>query len=79
MKKIKVKRLYKGFASVRDYIVQDCIDKKKSLQITCGSEVMTISWDNLYKFCQLNKQPFESKYSNRKYVLYDYYFKSDII
>jgi hypothetical protein len=52
--------------------------KKIRLQIICEKEIMTISWDNLYKFCQLNKQPFESKYSNKKYVLYDYYFKSDI-
>jgi hypothetical protein len=31
MKKIKVKKLYKGFASIRSYIIQKCINEKKPL------------------------------------------------
>ena len=76
-KKVKIKRLYKGFASVRSYIVQDCIDNKKSLQLICGTETMTIPHENLSKFLQLNKQSFESIYSNIHYKLYDYFFKPD--
>jgi hypothetical protein len=77
MKKVKIKKLYKGFASVRSYIIQKCIDEKKPLQITYGKETMTIPFENLHKFCQLNKQTFDSVYSNIKYSLYDYYFKED--
>jgi hypothetical protein len=77
MKKVKVKKLYKGFASIRSYIIQKCIDEKKPIQITYGKETMTITFENLHKFCQLNKQTFDSVYSNIKYNLFDYYFKPD--
>jgi hypothetical protein len=76
-KKVKIKRLYKGFASVRSYVVQKCIDEKESIQIICGEDKMTISWEDLHKFRQLNKRLFESMYANMRYTLCDYYFKAD--
>jgi hypothetical protein len=77
MKKTQVKRLYKGFASIRSYIVQKCIDKKESLLIIYGKEKMSISWENLYKYVQLNKQVYGSIYNNIKYTLCDYFWRPD--
>ena len=77
MKKTKIKRLYKGFASIRSYIVQKCINNKESLQIILGKEKMTISWGDLHKFAQLSKQTFGSIYSNITYSLCDYLWRPD--
>jgi hypothetical protein len=77
MKKYKIKKLFKGYASVRNYVVENCIIEKKPLQITYGKQIMTIFPENLTKFIQLNKQIYGSIFDNNYYRLYDYYFVPD--
>ena len=77
--KIKVKKLFCGHLSVRDYIVQKCIDKKEDLVINFNNRIMTVSLEILKqsksKFCQF---AFNSQYrENFKYKLIDFPFIAD--
>ena len=79
MKTTKVKRLYSGLASVRDYIVEECLKRKDGLIIEVDNEKMTIPFERLdrLKF-QIKKTKFESKYNPGEfYELYDFKFTPD--
>lgn len=70
------KKLFNGFASVRDYIVKDCIEKRESLVIVYKGDKMTIPFEFLTEW-QLHKKEFKSKYGTGNYTLYDYKFIDD--
>lgn len=73
LKKIKIKRLWHGFASVRDYLVEEAKKKKQGLEIYCleKNEKIIIPYRDLDKGYK-NKQEFDSRYQNKKYKLIDY-------
>jgi hypothetical protein len=79
MKSCKIKRLFNGFASVRSYIVEDCIKNNEGLQILYGGETMTITHAALSgkEPFQIHKKEFTSKFSGESYELYDFKFKPD--
>lgn len=78
MKKIKIKKLYKGYASVRGYIIEDCLEKKIPLQITYKDQTMTLEGNRLLMYKTLSNQTFSSLYSDKNYKLYDYVWTPDI-
>ncbi len=78
MKRVKVKKLYKGFASVRDYIIKDCLKKETGIIIEYGNKYMTVPYEKLKSALQLHRKKFESKFSDRKYELIDFKFYPDL-
>lgn len=73
LKKIKIKRLWHGFASVRDYLVEEAKQKKQGLEIYCleKNDKIIVPYKDLDKGYK-NEQEFDSRYGNKKYTLIDY-------
>lgn len=69
--KTKIKRLWHGNASLRNYFVENCIKKQRDIEITCGKEKMTIKWQDLDKGIR-NKEWFHSQHRNQIYCLIDF-------
>jgi len=74
---IKVKKLYNGCASIRDYVVQKCIDENKEIQVHYKNFMMSLTIGDLKNSFQFHKKKFESKYSELKYQLIDFKFRPD--
>ena len=74
----KVKKLWHGDISVRDYIIKKAINKKEDLKIilTKTGEEMVIDWDKLFKG-KRNKEIFKSKHNSLEYYLIDYLWKPE--
>lgn len=72
-KKIKIKRLWHGFASVRDYLVEEAKQKKQGLEVFCleKNDKIIIPYKDLDKGFR-NKEEYDSRYGNKKYTLVDY-------
>lgn len=79
MKTFTVNRLFKRMASVRDYLVDDCIKNKEGFIIECEGKKMTIPFEKLDKIkFQIQKTKFPSKYNpDQSYELYDFVFTPD--
>ena len=77
-KEIKVQRLWNGLASVRDYVLIDCIGKKRNIVFKYNGEKMTVTWDRLSSSgFWTSKKDHISKYTGKKYRLIDFKFKKD--
>jgi len=74
-----VKKLYMGKAEVRDYDVQECINKGESMKIQYGTDVMTLSPEELVTKLESKSKRFESKMGQKSYVLYGYLWNPDQI
>lgn len=74
--RVQVKRLFHGFASIRDYIVEKAKRNKESIVIECNDETMTIAWRDLDKGFK-NYELFTSKHDDRQYALIDYDWIAD--
>ena len=72
-----VKKLYMGRAEVRDYNVQECIDKNENFQIQFEDDVMTLTPEELTTKLKSKSQRFESKMDGKSYVLYGYNWEPD--
>jgi hypothetical protein len=70
----KVKKLFNGFASVRDHIIKNCISSRSNLVIEFEDKKMTVPLSKLKNPFQLHKKEFVSKYDGSKYKLYDFKF-----
>lgn len=71
---IRIKRLFHGFATVRDYQVEACIKNKQAMTIEFDGQSMVIPWNTLetgYK----NTEIFKSKHTNKFYCLIDFDWK----
>lgn len=79
MKKTKIKRLWHGLASVRDYIVDGAVRAKEELlvDLTGKGESMLLSLEDLGKG-KRNKEKFRSKHDGRFYSLVDFKWKPQI-
>lgn len=72
MKKVKVKKLFRGCVSVRDYIVTEAIRNNEPLQIKFDNNVMVLQPSEL-KEKQVDKSEIlQSKFGDQKYQLIDY-------
>jgi hypothetical protein len=71
--KVKVKKLWMGHASVREYIVKKCIAKKEDLTIQVYDSVKTFPYKSL-KGHLLNSmgEEFKSKFDGKIYRLIDF-------
>ena len=72
--KYKVKKLFNGFASIRDHIIKKCINSGSNLIIEFEDKRMTVPFSKLKDPFQLHKKEFISKYDGSKYKLYDFKF-----
>jgi hypothetical protein len=74
----RVKKLFKGYASIRDYIVEECIKNGEPLEIWLDLNHMTVPTDVLKERFQLHKQQFRSLYNfHQQYGLMDFKFQAD--
>ena len=72
--RVEVKKLFRGYASVRSYIVEQCIKEKDVLEIVCNQGIMTILAEDIEKKKkQLFPKKFKSKY-NDSYFIYVFIF-----
>ncbi len=77
LKKVKVKKLYMGHVSIRDYIVEKSLEKQQGIIINFNDRKMTIPLERLKVTFQIHKQKFQSKFSEKKYELLDFEFIPD--
>ena len=70
----KVKKLFNGFASIRDHIIDKCLDSECDLIIEFEDKEMTVPLSDLDNPFQLHERDFISKYNGTKYKLYDFKF-----
>ena len=74
---MKILKLFNGFASIRDYIVKDHINRQAPLVIEYGNRRMTLTPSDLVrKATQLTKEKILSKWQG-EYELIDYLFEED--
>jgi hypothetical protein len=74
IKPYRVKKLFKGFASVRDYVVKGCVKKNQVLKILFNDRYMLVPTAKLEQMYQLHSSKFQSKYGNKTYELIDFMF-----
>ena len=63
-------------ASVRDYLVQEAIDKTQDLVIWCEGKHMVVPWAFLTKKLKVDKNIHQSKFSKKSYKLIDFRWKA---
>jgi len=69
----KVKKLFNGCVSVRNYVIYQCIREHRDLQIKFGKEYMIVPHEKLSKdLFQIHKSKFRSKYDGQTYELFDF-------
>ncbi len=77
MKKVIIRKLWHGSASVRDYLVREAFKLGDGIIVIFKDEQMTIPWEKL-KDGKINSEVFESIHDGKKYRLVDYDWKPDL-
>lgn len=78
--KVKVEKIFNGFVSVRDHLVEKCVKLKEDLVIEHNGEFMTVPFKTIANpiMFQIHKTKFRSKYNTGMfYELYDFKWKPD--
>jgi len=70
---IKIKRLFNGLASIRDYQLKKAKETKDNIVLNCCGKIMTTTPD---KFFQISSRKFKSKFGG-EYQMFDIKFKPD--
>jgi len=78
MKKITIKKMYKGYVAVKSTIIDECILNKEGLIITYNKKKMTIPLESLGKHVQLSNQIYHSSSDGKSYKLFDYLWETDV-
>ena len=76
--KVKLKKLYKGLAEVRDYDVKKCIENKESITIVYDEDSMELSPEELENDVKSISKEFPSKVGGKSYKLYGYEWNPDM-
>lgn len=76
--KVKVTKLYKGLAEVRNYDVKKCIENKESMTIVYDGDSMELSPEELENDIKNISKEFPSKMGGKPYKLYGYEFNPDM-
>lgn len=71
MKQIEIKKLWKGCASIRDYIVNECIQNGEELEIKFKKERMTLTPSVLIKGTT-DGNAHQSQFNDKTYILIDF-------
>jgi len=74
-KKVKIKKLFLGHVSIRDYIVEKAIEKEQGITVEHEGMNMVIPLEQLKHRFQFHQQQFCSKFSEKKYELIDFKWK----
>lgn len=70
---VKVKKVWMGHVSVRDYIVDQCLDRKEDLTVEFDGTHKTYPFTSLNNhLANCSKNTFISKYDGKKYTLIDF-------
>lgn len=77
MKHHEVKKLFNGFASLRDYLIKAAVKDRSDIQIHYKNKIMTVPLERLKSKWQMHGKKFESKFNNQSYTLYDFKFVAD--
>ena len=77
MKKVRVKKLFLGHVSIRDYIVEKAIRQEQGIIVRYEGKEMAIPLEQLKHRFQFHQQKFQSHFSEKKYELIDFRFKED--
>ena len=75
MRTVRLKRLFLGLASIRDYIVDDALKNNEGITIICKDQQMHLSPEDL-KTGQRGTETFTSKFDGKKYKLVDYKWRT---
>lgn len=73
-KKVKVKKLFLGCASIRDYIIRQAIEKGKDILVEYNNQQMLIPLNKLKDRFQFHRHKFTSIIDSRTYELIDFRF-----
>ena len=74
-KKVKLNRVYKGYASMRDYVWKECVDAGKGIEFECKGAKFTLEpWE--VKNGRPGPDKYISKYDGRTYSLVDFLWRS---
>ncbi len=74
---VEVKKLFNGFASVRDYVLDRAVKRGSDLVIHYKDDTMRLSLERLKSKWQIHATKFKSKYGTGEYTLYDFKFQAD--
>jgi hypothetical protein len=72
--KVKVKKLYRGYATVRDYVVEKCYSKGEDLEIEYEGRTTIIENKYLPLYQKMTKKIIKSKFDDSTYSLCDFPF-----
>lgn len=68
----KIKKLWHGYASIRDFLIKNTYEKGQNLTIEYKGEQMTIPNKDLIIKGKVSNFTIQSKHNNEKYHLIDY-------
>ena len=68
---VRLKKLWKGMVDIRDYTVQECLDKNHALRISYDGEVMVLTPHELKNSVKFISKPIKSNFDG-EYRLYSY-------
>ncbi len=74
---VEVRKLFNGFASVRDYIIAKAVKERRDLTIHYKGKTMRVPLDRLKSKWQMHSRQFKSKFNDKSYTLYDFRFEAD--
>lgn len=74
---VEVKKLYKGYTSVRSNLVEKCLRLKEPLVINYEGKSMTVPYGKLHVPFQFHRKKMISKYNGEVYELVDFLFVED--
>lgn len=69
---VTIKKLFRGMVDIRDYSVQECIEKGHALRITHDGEVMILSPEDLMNKQLRTSDLMRSKVGGKDYRLISY-------
>lgn len=74
----KIRRLWNGYASLRDYEVEEAINKNLTLVLVLDSKrKMTLTPEDLKRGSQLTRKVHDSQFGGAPYILVDFKWVSD--
>jgi len=76
-KRIKIKKTFRGWAELRDYDVDECIEKDISAEVEYGDDVMTLSPSQLENNVVNITNVFASIKGGKSYRLRGYVWEPD--
>lgn len=74
---VKVEKLFRGFASVRDYVIAAAVKDRQDIIVLYKGKTMRIPLERLKSKWQLHARQFKSRYNDSTYALYDFRFEAD--